>query len=167
VLHAALDGPAPVLEAAHDGYRVLPDRPVHHRTWRLSDERLELRDVVSGTPGARHRAEVVFHLAPGFRAHADGHRLFVESGSRAFLLDARGSGHWELRHGDVVVGVPASTVAGAGRRVHALAAAFVSTGSLPLSVLTVVEVLPEPGTRPAGRRAARVPAGAGRQAGQC
>lgn len=51
-----------VARAAHDGYRRLPGRPVHGRTWRLSAGGLEIEDEVQGR--GRHRLELMFHLHP-------------------------------------------------------------------------------------------------------
>ena len=49
------------LRAAHDGYRHLPGRNVHTRTWRLHADRLVLEDQVQGAPVA---AVAHFHLHP-------------------------------------------------------------------------------------------------------
>ncbi len=49
--------------AAHDGYRGLPGRPVHHRQWTLSGTELRVEDLVSGT--GEHSVTVRWHLAPG------------------------------------------------------------------------------------------------------
>jgi uncharacterized heparinase superfamily protein len=55
--------------AAHDGYRRLSGRPLHRREWRLSDERLVVRDRIEG--GFR-RAEARSFLHPGVTAHLGG-----------------------------------------------------------------------------------------------
>lgn len=52
-----------LLQAAHDGYTRLHGRPIHHREWQLAKGELKVRDTVSGVGG--HRAEILFHLAPG------------------------------------------------------------------------------------------------------
>jgi uncharacterized heparinase superfamily protein len=49
--------------AAHDGYRRLPGRPVHHRRWSLSGAGLQVDDEVTG--GRPHAVAVRWHLAPG------------------------------------------------------------------------------------------------------
>ena len=49
---------------AHDGYRRLPGRPTHRRTWILASGALEISDDLDGT--GSHRIDVVFPLAPGF-----------------------------------------------------------------------------------------------------
>lgn len=50
------------VEAAHDGYRFLPGRPVHTRSWQLSDDGLTVVDRVEP-----QQADAVarYHLAPG------------------------------------------------------------------------------------------------------
>jgi uncharacterized heparinase superfamily protein len=52
-----------IAEAAHDGYRRLPGRPVHHRRWSLSGAGLQVDDEITG--GRRHEVAVRWHLAPG------------------------------------------------------------------------------------------------------
>ncbi|WP_295454111.1 alginate lyase family protein [uncultured Thiodictyon sp.] len=47
--------------AAHDGYRRLPGRPLHRRTWELTSERLTVTDAIEGECGA---AVARFHLHP-------------------------------------------------------------------------------------------------------
>ena len=56
-------GGALMAGAAHDGYRGLPGRPVHHRQWVLSGTELRVEDLVSGT--GEHSVTVRWHLAPG------------------------------------------------------------------------------------------------------
>jgi uncharacterized heparinase superfamily protein len=53
------------LEAAHDGYRGLRGRPLHHRRWKLCARELRIDDTVTGR--GRHRVVVRWHLAPGAR----------------------------------------------------------------------------------------------------
>jgi hypothetical protein len=50
------------VEAAHDGYRNLPGRPVHHRRWLVGRE-LRIDDTVTGR--GQHQVTVRWHLAPG------------------------------------------------------------------------------------------------------
>jgi uncharacterized heparinase superfamily protein len=54
---------------SHDGYRRLPGRPIHRRTWVLDAGGLEVRDEVPGAPG---RACVHLHWAPGTTCLASG-----------------------------------------------------------------------------------------------
>jgi uncharacterized heparinase superfamily protein len=56
------------VSAAHDGYRRLPGRPVHHRTWDLTEGRCAVTDAIEGeylTAIAR------FHLHPAIRVAMD------------------------------------------------------------------------------------------------
>ena len=56
------DAPSIVVQAAHDGYRHLPGRPVHRRSWKLTPERLRITDTVWG--GGSHRLVSRLVLAP-------------------------------------------------------------------------------------------------------
>nr|WP_230205321.1 heparinase II/III family protein [Parafrankia elaeagni] len=51
------------LTASHDGYRHLPGRPVHRRTWRVAESGVVLVDRITGT--GWHRVELVLAFAPG------------------------------------------------------------------------------------------------------
>jgi uncharacterized heparinase superfamily protein len=59
---ARADGDTVTVEAAHDGYRSLPGRPVHHRSWALSARELRVDDCVTGK--GRHQIVVRWHLPP-------------------------------------------------------------------------------------------------------
>ena len=66
-LHRAVDdGEGPIeVTASHDGYRRLPGRPVHTRTWRVAADSVEIVDRVAGegdTNGV-HRVCARVHLA--------------------------------------------------------------------------------------------------------
>ncbi len=65
---AETDGAA-VACASHDGYRRLPGRPIHKRTWRLSSGGLEVEDEVRGN--GRHKLELMFHLHPDVDVHEE------------------------------------------------------------------------------------------------
>lgn len=52
-----------VVTASHDGYRRLPGRPLHRRTWEVSSAHVGITDEVQGT--GRHRLESRLHLASG------------------------------------------------------------------------------------------------------
>lgn len=58
-----------ILSAGHDGYRVLPGKPVHFRHWNLFASSLTVRDHVRGGAG---RCQAHFHLHPQVRACATG-----------------------------------------------------------------------------------------------
>ena len=62
-LHRAVDdGEGPIeVTASHDGYRRLPGRPVHTRTWRVTGGDVEIFDRVEG--GGVHRVCSRVHLA--------------------------------------------------------------------------------------------------------
>ena len=52
-----------IISARHDGYIRLSKAALHERTWRLSDDGLEILDRISGQ--GRHHVELFFHLHPG------------------------------------------------------------------------------------------------------
>lgn len=64
------------VSAAHNGYRRLPGKPLHRRSWVMTDNALEIRDQVTGSQPAPAIAR--FHLAPGVTATGD--RLVSASG---------------------------------------------------------------------------------------
>jgi uncharacterized heparinase superfamily protein len=82
------EGDALVLSAWHDGYRHLPGRVEHRRTWRLRPDALEIVDVLDGR---FDRAEAHYLFAPGETLqwqveggeaslqHADWHPRFGQS----------------------------------------------------------------------------------------
>ncbi len=51
------------IEAAHDGYRQLPGRPIHRRRWLLTEAGLRVEDYVTGR--GQHALVLRWHLAPG------------------------------------------------------------------------------------------------------
>jgi len=53
------DGGVVVVEASHDGYQRLPNQIRHHRRWRFSPGRIEIRDWLSGGPAS---AQAHWHL---------------------------------------------------------------------------------------------------------
>lgn len=87
------EGEVLVIHGAHDGYRRLPGRPVHHRQWEFSAGRLRVSDRLSGTfrkaisrfyvhPDVRIDEQQVFHLPDGRRIFwsADGgHARIVQT----------------------------------------------------------------------------------------
>ncbi len=56
------------ITCSHDGYRFLPGRPMHRRSWRLSQGELSVEDLVT-VPGLHGVAR--FRLAPGLRLQAE------------------------------------------------------------------------------------------------
>jgi uncharacterized heparinase superfamily protein len=81
---ARADGDTVTIEAAHDGYRSLPGRPVHRRRWVLSARELRVDDSVTGK--GRHEVVVRWHLAPGvlIRLVSDG--AVVSTGTGEFTV---------------------------------------------------------------------------------
>jgi uncharacterized heparinase superfamily protein len=71
-------------EAAHDGFRCLPGRPVHHRRWSLTRDGLRVEDTVTGR--GLHEMVVRWQLAVGSAVRvADGMAL-VTSPAGAFSV---------------------------------------------------------------------------------
>jgi len=70
------------ISAGHNGYRHLPDRPVHQRTWRLDGNELTIVDEVSGPV---RFAEAHYHFAPGLQLAVDGTRGWAECCARIVL----------------------------------------------------------------------------------
>ncbi len=60
------DGSVVSVEAAHDGYRRLSGRPVHHRSWQFSNGGLVINDEVTGS--GDHKVAAVLHVHPDMRA---------------------------------------------------------------------------------------------------
>src|SRR5437868_6261395 len=56
------DGAALWLSAGHDGYRRLPGKVIHRRSWRLDANELVVEDVLEGQYKS---AEARFHVLPG------------------------------------------------------------------------------------------------------
>lgn len=68
-----------IAEGAHDGYRYLPGRPMHHRRWKLGAGALLIEDWLSDP---HHPAEARFNLHPAVAIHQDapdrGHLRFAD-----------------------------------------------------------------------------------------
>jgi len=70
-LHGAVDdGETIEVTASHDGYRRLPGRPVHSRTWTAMADQLEILDRVDGA--GTHRVAAHLHLASRLRPERSG-----------------------------------------------------------------------------------------------
>jgi uncharacterized heparinase superfamily protein len=69
------DAAEDALTASHDGYERLPGRPRHRRTWRMSDDRAEVVDEVTGS--GTHRVVSRLHIAPGLDIRRDGDGIRV------------------------------------------------------------------------------------------
>jgi uncharacterized heparinase superfamily protein len=108
---ARIDAGAVIAEAAHDGYRRLPGRPVHHRHWSLSGAGLQVDDEITG--GRRHEATIRWHLAPGaaVQPRADGAVVTTTAGSFAVRIAASGAFRLDVEAGMVATGFLRTTVA--------------------------------------------------------
>jgi uncharacterized heparinase superfamily protein len=62
------------IRASHDGYRWLPGKPLHSRTWIFISGGLEVRDEISD---ASKPAVARYHLAPGVSLQSDSPDLWV------------------------------------------------------------------------------------------
>jgi uncharacterized heparinase superfamily protein len=109
---AAAGGAARVIaEAAHDGYRRLPGRPVHHRRWTLTGAGLQVDDEVTG--GRRHEVVIRWHLAPGTAVQLQANGAVVSTAAGDFPVSVSASGPLRLsvEPGMVATGFCATTVA--------------------------------------------------------
>ncbi|MBL8200272.1 MAG: alginate lyase family protein [Chromatiales bacterium] len=82
-------GPDGSLEfrGAHDGYRRLPDQPVHSRRIRMQrGGPWEVFDLISGAGGGTHRALGYLHLGPDLEVTAEGPGTFLLRHPAAGLL---------------------------------------------------------------------------------
>ena len=111
------------VEAAHDGYRNLPGRPVHRRRWTVDPDELRVDDEVTGR--GRHRVTVRWHLAPG-----TGLRL-VPGGAVVTTMA-----------GEIRVTVAASSEPVLNAATAQLAVGFGATVSAPVLVCTLRPELP-------------------------
>jgi uncharacterized heparinase superfamily protein len=57
------DGTRVVVTASHDGYRHLPDRPVHRRTWTVTADAVTLTDAILGGDRRPHEVRARLHVA--------------------------------------------------------------------------------------------------------
>ena len=77
-------------EAAHDGYRNLPGKPVHRRRVTVCADELYVEDEVTGR--GVHRVIVRWHLAPGTGLRLAGDRAFVTTAAGEVRADFSASG---------------------------------------------------------------------------
>jgi uncharacterized heparinase superfamily protein len=98
-------------EAAHNGYRRLPGRPVHRRRWTLTGAGLQVDDEVTG--GRRHEVVVRWHLAPGSAVQLQADGAVVSTPAGDFPVSVRSSGPVRLgvEPGMVATGFHATSVA--------------------------------------------------------
>jgi len=79
------DGRTITVTGSHDGYRRLPGRPVHRRTWEVGPAQVSITDEVAGE--GEHRIESRLHLA------GDAAGTVSCSGPPDLLVDERPAGH--------------------------------------------------------------------------
>jgi len=76
--------------AAHDGFRRLRGRPVHHRRWSLTGSGLRVDDVIAGR--GRHAVAIRWHLAPGCAVQVTGSGAVVTGPAGQFQVTVTGTG---------------------------------------------------------------------------
>jgi uncharacterized heparinase superfamily protein len=110
-LAARINAGVVTAEAAHDGYRRLPGRPVHRRRWSLSGAGLQVGDEITG--GRRHEVAVRWHLAPGtaVQPRDGGAVVSTETGSFAVRVAASCAFEFGVEAGMVATGFLRTTVA--------------------------------------------------------
>jgi uncharacterized heparinase superfamily protein len=98
-------------EAVHDGFRRLPGRPAHRRSWSLMPSGLQVDDLVTGT--GRHAVTVRWHLAPGsvVRLEAGGAVAATRGGTFRISITASGSPALGIEPGHLADGFKRTTLA--------------------------------------------------------
>jgi uncharacterized heparinase superfamily protein len=121
-------GPVTV-QAAHDGYRGLPGRPVHDRRWTVQADQLRVDDTVTGR--GRHRITLRWHLAPGTRLRLEpgGAVAAGPAGEVAVAITASSE--------PVITALTAPVSGGFGRTVRAPVLACTVHHELPVTISTV------------------------------
>ena len=94
------------IEAAHDGYRRLPGRPVHRRRWLLTEAGLRVEDYVTGR--GEHALVLRWHLAPrsGLRLAGAGALVTTPAGEFRVIVSATGPVTLAAETGQVAKGSP-------------------------------------------------------------
>ena len=92
------------IEAAHDGYRQLPGKPLHRRRWLLTEAGLRVEDYVTGR--GRHAIVLRWHLAPGagLRLAGAGAVVTTPAGGFRVIVSATGPVTLATETGKVAVG---------------------------------------------------------------
>jgi uncharacterized heparinase superfamily protein len=136
---ARVDRGTVTVEAAHDGYRNLPGRPLHRRRWALRAGELRVDDTVTGT--GRHRIVVRWHLAPGSRLRLRPDDAVVTTEAGDFTVTVSATASAESTAG--ATGQPfltsgrAEVAAGFRRTVQAPVLACAIYAELPVRISTV------------------------------
>jgi len=92
------------IEAAHDGYRCLPGKPIHRRRWVLTEAGLRVEDYISGR--GRHVIMLRWHLTPEaeLRLAAAGAVVTTPTGEFRMTVTATGSTALAAETGAVATG---------------------------------------------------------------
>lgn len=77
-------------EGAHDGYRRLPGRPIHHRAITMKNNLLLIEDRVEG--GGRHDLESRLHIHPNLSVELEDGRALVRDGTELLVNITRHDG---------------------------------------------------------------------------
>jgi uncharacterized heparinase superfamily protein len=83
------EGSTVTIVGEHDGYRRLPGRNVHRRSWRLDAHELAIEDIVEGHFSS---ADCHFHLHPQIQVRQSGESGFQLSDANGVRLDMRFDG---------------------------------------------------------------------------
>ena len=132
---ASSDAETVTVEAAHDGYRYLPGRPVHRRRWTVSADELHVDDTVTGQ--GRHRVTLRWHLAPGAGLRLVPGGAVVTTAAGEICVSVTATSEPALTASTARIG------AGFGRTVPAPVLACVIHPELPVRISTVWQ-RPEP-----------------------
>ena len=131
-LTAGQDAGTVTVEAAHDGYRSLPGRPVHRRKWTVQAAELRVDDEVTGH--GPHQVTVRWHLAPGsaLRLVPGGAAVACAAGELTVAVTAGAAGP-----GPVLTVTTAPVSTGFAATVPAPVLSATVTSELPVAVSTV------------------------------
>jgi hypothetical protein len=121
------------VEAAHDGYRNLPGRPLHRRRWTLRAGELRIDDTVTGA--GRHRLVVRWHLALGSRVRLIPGGAAVTTGSGEFTVTV--SAMTAGTEQPVLTSAHAEVATGFSRTVRAPVLTCAMQPELPVRISTV------------------------------
>lgn len=73
------------LICAHNGYQRLKGRPIHYREWLLTENSIEIRDLIKGNYS---EARAFYHLYPGLAVDSRNRRIFSDDISMTYETDA-------------------------------------------------------------------------------
>jgi uncharacterized heparinase superfamily protein len=93
------------IEAAHDGYRHLPGRPIHRRRWLLTEAGLRVEEYITGR--GRHAIALRWHLVPGagLRLAGAGAIVTTPAGEFRVIVSATGPITLAVETGQVALGL--------------------------------------------------------------